>query len=256
MFFYLSKVLDFLVNPLVWIMGLMLFSIFSKKAYRKKMGLRFAVGIFLFFSLDFISFLFLEAWEVPGKKLVDVQKHKVAVVLGGFTVMEAEPFDRVHTNCEADRLLHAVKLYETGKIDYILVTGGTASLWKVNNTEADLAHDLLLTCGVPEKAILIENKSKNTHENAVNSRKLLTEKGLWGDEIILLTSGFHTRRAVACFEKENYKVFDFSTSMRIHKLHWLSLNIYVIPSFDSFYRWNLLIHEYVGFMTYKLLGYC
>jgi len=256
MFFYLSKVLDFLINPLVWILGFMLFALFSKKVVIKRKSLRIAVGLFIFLCMDLFSMWAMTAWEIQAAPIASIKNHQVAIVLGGFTVMEAKPYDRVHTNHEADRLLHAVQLYKLGKVEYILVTGGSASVWKIKGTEADMAHNLLLTCGVPESAILVENASHNTHENAQNSKALLQSKGLWGSEVILVTSAFHTRRAIACFEKEDYTVLPYPTSIRTKDIIWYNPAVYFIPSLDSLNRWNLLLHEWIGYLTYKLIGYC
>jgi uncharacterized SAM-binding protein YcdF (DUF218 family) len=256
MFFYLSKILDFLINPLVWILLLMVLSLRATKKYNKAKWLRWAILVFYIVSLDVLSLLAINAWELPALPINQLEKHKVAVVLGGFTVMENEPHDRVYTNSEADRLLHAIQLYKLGRVDYILVTGGTASLWKIHGTEGELAQKLLLIFGVPTKAILVENASKNTHENAENSRKLLESKNLWGSEVLLVTSAFHMRRAEACFLKSGYKVLPYPTSMRAHVINWVNPAIYFVPSLDSLNRWNLLLHEWVGYISYKVLGYC
>ena len=48
--------------------------------------------------------------------------------------------------------------------------------------------------------ILIENDSRNTYENAVNSAKMLNTSYPNG-RLLLVTSAFHMRRSLACFRK-------------------------------------------------------
>jgi len=53
--------------------------------------------------------------------------------------------------------------------------------------------------GVPEKCIVVENKSKTTKENAEFSVALLRLKGI--TNAIIVTSWYHSRRALNCFRK-------------------------------------------------------
>jgi uncharacterized SAM-binding protein YcdF (DUF218 family) len=57
---------------------------------------------------------------------------------------------------------------------------------------------LLSELGVPRDAILLEPSSRNTYQNAVNTRAILEVQGI--DRVLLVTSAFHMRRAVAAFQ--------------------------------------------------------
>ncbi len=63
---------------------------------------------------------------------------------------------------------------------------------------APLMADFLAGHGVPREAILIENEATSTRENAVNVAKLL---GPTPGRVILLTSDFHSGRALRAFRK-------------------------------------------------------
>ncbi len=111
------------------------------------------------------TFLCVDSGEVRGD---------VMVVLGG----------GVH-----DRPACAADLYRRRAAPTIILTGAGDDLinWRI-------LHDN----GVPGTAILIENKSLTTQENAVNSIKLLRTRHF--HRIILVTSWYHSRRALKTFE--------------------------------------------------------
>ena len=56
----------------------------------------------------------------------------------------------------------------------------------------------LIAAGVPANAIELETQSRTTRENALFTVKLLREEKM--TRVILVTSWYHSRRALACFE--------------------------------------------------------
>lgn len=62
-------------------------------------------------------------------------------------------------------------------------------------TEWAYQRDALVLAGVPEQAILREDRSVNTFENALFARRLLEERGIPSDRLILCCQAFHARRA-------------------------------------------------------------
>jgi uncharacterized SAM-binding protein YcdF (DUF218 family) len=67
--------------------------------------------------------------------------------------------------------------------------------------------------GVPRVAILSEGESRNTRENALNSKRLI--ELLACDSTLLVTSAAHMPRSVAAFEKVGVEVFPVSTDVRV-----------------------------------------
>ena len=74
------------------------------------------------------------------------------------------------------RLQHAVDLYEAHLADYLIVTGG--KLPGDRTTEAATARTWAIAHGVPESAILFENKGRNTLESIEAVQKLMREHSL------------------------------------------------------------------------------
>ncbi|NJL13767.1 MAG: YdcF family protein [Microscillaceae bacterium] len=199
--------------------------------------------------------LFLLAWEVAPKPLAQVQKtYDLGIVLTGITHNRKSPQDRVHLKDGADRIMHALWLYQKGKIKKILITGGNIDLnGKVHQSEARALQALLHLCQVPPQNILIEEMARNTRENALFTQKIVAEK-FPNASLLLITSGFHMRRAAACFRKAGLRVDTFSAGFFTEDLYEFSFRSF-LPSERAFYIWQVFLHELAGFLIYKLVGY-
>lgn len=253
MFFILSKVLFYLIMPITWILGFFLYGLLTKNLNRSRLFLWLSLGLLLLFSNPWLINEAWLAWEYPPVPLNQIKQYDAGILLTGFTSLEKSPHDRVYTQSGADRLLHTVMLYKTGHIRKVLVTGGSGSLRKTYASEADEVKKLLLLSGVPAPDIILEDKSRNTYENARFTKNILPA---YPDlkQFILITSAFHMRRASACFRQAgvSHTVFptDFKSTDRALKLE------YIIPAEAALAGWQKLLHEISGFLMYKIMGYC
>ena len=76
-----------------------------------------------------------------------------------------------------DRLMEGLMLYRNGKIKKIIISGGSGYLIK-DERESKLAKDFLVKfCLVPESDIIIDTHSKNTYENALNTKVIVDKIG-------------------------------------------------------------------------------
>ncbi|RIJ34430.1 YdcF family protein [Pontibacter oryzae] len=254
MFFILSKTLDFLLMPLVWVLILLFLAVFLRSLRWQRRSLLTALAMLLFFSNPFISNLAWRAWEAKPVPVKEVKQYDVAVLLTGVTVYHPDATDRVHTKKGADRVLHTLQLYRLGKVSKILITGGKGFMLDDMVPEALQLKRILLLAGVPDSDILTESRAVNTRENATFTAALLEQHPEW-QRILLVTSAFHMRRAKGCFEQvgvtfETYPT-DFYASEPVY-----TLDETIMPSTVAFENWHHLIHEIAGFVVYKLLGYC
>jgi uncharacterized SAM-binding protein YcdF (DUF218 family) len=64
-------------------------------------------------------------------------------------------------------------------------------------------RDELVLRGIPSAAIRLEYRGLNTHEQAVNVQRLLGREAL-NQPILIVTSGYHMRRAVSCFRNQGF----------------------------------------------------
>jgi len=72
------------------------------------------------------------------------------------------------------------------------------------NDDCVAMAQLMIDGGVPSRRISVECASKNTWENAKFSKPLLEEMG--ARSAILVTSWFHVRRALGCFQAFNPQI--------------------------------------------------
>lgn len=253
MFFILSKVLNFLTNPLVFVFGFLIASLFVKRARLKKRFFWIAFSLLIFFSNDFISNEVMRAWEGEATPYASIEKaYDWGIVLTGVTANDRQPADRVYFHHGADRVLHAVQLYKNGIIKKILISGGSGALIVKNRPEADEIMDVMIMAGVPAADILVERDSRNTHESAVNSKVILNKQP--GVGYLLITSGFHMRRSIGCFKKTDIHADTFRADFYTHPRYWTP-DVLLVPRADSIGLWQKMLKEWVGIIAYRVAGY-
>lgn len=90
-----------------------------------------------------------------------------------------------------ERPVRAAQLFKDHVAPRIIITG---------YGDDQINRRLLLAAGVPANAIEIEPKSRTTQENAEFTARLLRAQGI--RRAILVTSWYHSRRALKCFEHD------------------------------------------------------
>lgn len=253
MFYLLSKTLYYVAMPLTWVVALLLWAWLTKRDRRRRACGGGALLITLLFGNSVLLNEAWRRWEVPPVPFATMGTYDVAIVLGGVTNGQQHPTDRVHFGRGADRVLHAVTLYQRGQVGHLLLCGGGRTLLGKSLDEAGSMHRVVRRFGVPEEAVTTESRSVNTRENALYAAETL-QKRAPDERYLLVTSAFHQRRALACFRKVGVDVTPFSVDMR-HAPEEYTLDKWLIPSGEALAGWSLLIHEIVGFVTYKALGY-
>ena len=127
-----------------------------------------------------LALLGAAAWFYPEKFLcTDTGKGATAdviLVLGG--------------GAREQRAEHAADLYRDHAAPKILISGAG---------DDEIYRQILLDHGVPASAIEVEGKSKTTYENALFSGRILYAEKV--HRVILVTSWYHSRRALKTFEK-------------------------------------------------------
>lgn len=257
MFYFLSKFLDFLLNPnaiiFLLLLGVLVFR--KKHTWRKRFFIAALVTLFCF-SNDFLINLLMRWWEYKPVPVTEIQQkhYSVGIVLTGFTNTEMEESDHVYFAEAAGRLNQAIWLYQQGIIDRILITGGGTRLTGAYLNEGGRITQYLKDIGIPSKDILLDSLARNTHENATYTAQMLKQKQINGP-YLLITSSFHMRRSVACFAKVGLHPDIFPTAFLQHRNKWTP-DSWLIPSADAQYHLKTLWKEWLGFIAYKMMGYC
>ena len=252
MFFALSKLLAFLITPALWVIALLAVSVFSKSEMRKKKCLYWGFGLLLFFSNGFIFTEFIRAWEAPAVEIKNLKTYEAGIVLGGMSTYDEE-LDRVQFFRGVDRLLQAVELYRKGVIHKIIFTGGSGLLLHPEMKEGNYLRRYMFYFDIPEADFIIESESKNTRENATCTKIVLDKEKITGN-FLLITSAFHMRRSKGCFKKAGIIAETYSTD-RYGGERKFDFDHLFIPNISALDGWSTLIHEVIGYITYKVMGY-
>jgi uncharacterized SAM-binding protein YcdF (DUF218 family) len=253
MFFLLSKALLFLISPFVWMITAVLIYFFPPKNSWKKPAIRIGLVVFLLFTNTAIYLEFMRKWEVHGTPISKVGQHDVGIVLGGMTEYNSD-LKTLSIRRGGDRIWQAISLYKAHKIKKILISGDNGYVSDRGLHEAQQLKEVLINWGIPSNDIIAETKSKNTYENAQETAKILRRSYPHLNTKLLITSGRHMKRALACFEKADVLCTPFSTDLfsgPTRNYHW---DQYIIPDSSTLLDWNELLREWVGYFTYWITG--
>jgi uncharacterized SAM-binding protein YcdF (DUF218 family) len=253
-FFLLSKLLDFVLLPVLWLLLLLAAALLARHPVRRRNLVRLTLLLFLLGTNNALINEALLAWELPPVRLAALPRRAdVAVLLTGITSVNKSPHDRVYLHEGADRLTNALWLWRAGRVRHILVSGGSGAVLKKAHTEAADLITLLHLAGVPDSVIIREDRSRNTRENAIFTKQIVTAHPEL-DTLVLVTSAFHQRRALGCFAKVGLHPLPFPAGFRTTDRAFTP-DYWLTPDSDALGRWSLLLHEIAGYLTYKALGY-
>jgi uncharacterized SAM-binding protein YcdF (DUF218 family) len=253
MFFVLSKTLNYFSTPVFLVCASLMFSVIVKSKL-KRIFFWTGFGLLLFFSNGFIANFVMHTWELSTTPYNQMQKYKLAIVLTGSTIPGLSPSDRVYFGRGADRVTHTVQLYKLGLVEKIFVSGGSGRLQPIGEREAEEYKKAMIIMGVPSEVIITESETRNTHESAVEVKKIIDRLGYRSEDCLLVTSAFYMRRSLACYRKVGLNPDYFTTDFYSEppKFHLDSL---LVPKVEAMDIWTKLIREWVGMIAYKFAGY-
>ena len=159
-----------------------LFLLFNGRQMMAFEGKRLANLLSLLYGLFIIGALALHFLLFPVRKEPDA-----IIILGSGLIGDKVP------PLLAQRLEKGKSIYEQfeGRPN-LIVSGGQGSDELIAEAEAMAIY--LMEHGVPEDAILIENRSRTTFENLTFSKHILEEEEL-GKRVLVVTNSFHALRA-------------------------------------------------------------
>ena len=256
MFFLISKLFAFALNPLVWLGIVLLWAWRTKHDTRRRRLVLFAFWGFIICSNPFLLRIVYQIWEVEPVKITSLQEgsYDAAIVLGGFGNEQEEFRDRMDFGGSANRLTQALELYQQERVEAILITGGATQILTEKRNEGVAAERFLKRIKFPTNGLLIEKNSRNTFENSLNSASMLENSDLAHGQFLLMTDGWHMRRALSRFRKSGLDVSPFSTSGVGPIFDGLTPNRMIVPDPRGFELWQRLFKEITGFIIYRLTG--
>lgn len=254
MFYFLSKTIFVIAMPITWLVLLLFYAWFAKHSRKKNRIIASALLLLFLMANPAIVNRIMLWWEVPPVTFASMQEtYEVGIILSGTVNLYKAPKDRVHIYKGSDRILHAATLYHQGIVKKLIITGGYPK-GHLGDEATDMAR-VLRMCQVPDSAIIIEPKAQNTRENATYTAALLAEYFPKVKQPLLITSAFHMRRSLACFKKAGIEAQPFSVDFYTYDSESPPLKVYFWPNEHSFWKFSVWVHEVVGLVVYKLMGY-
>ena len=254
MFFVVAKILGFFALPANTLVVLGALGTVLARRW-KRAGVRLAVGAMLAIAVCGLSplgnalMLPLEErfppWD-PSHGPPD----GIVVLGGAFENAVAGAHGDVALNDAAERMTSAVELARRFPSARILFSGGSGQLLASGPSEAALAQRLFANLGIDPARLLLEDRSRDTTENATFSKALVKPKP--GERWLLVTSASHMPRAVGAFRHAGFPVEPYPVDWRTRGRIDLILPFANVS--DGLKRTDTATREWVGLVVYRLTG--
>lgn len=255
MFFYLSKILAFLISPMVWVFALFLYSFITKiESRKKKLRIAAVIVLYVYGNSFFVDELYRAYEPVTPDYYLMNDKYEGAIILGGIGEIDMR-LQKINFKMAGDRLFQALPLYYSGRIEKIIFTGGSGSVEFQERREGVFVKKYLQSIHIPDSAMIIESESRNTYENAIFTKKIMDSLNIADKNYFLVTSAFHMPRAMAVFKKAGFTNLTPYITNRESGARRFTFDHLFIPNPEAMFKLEILIHEWVGFLMYKLKGY-
>ena len=259
MFFVLSKILDLFVSPLTWAIALALLGVSFRGLVRRparplprwrRLSPLAAALVLVVFAMEPVSNRLVRSLEDPPLRTVkDGVTYDVVVLLGGVVdERSAQTFGVRSFNQSSERLLETFDLLRTNRARHAIVSGAAPAREGVEVVEAIALRDQLVAWGIATDRVIVEDKAKNTRENAVESTRIIRERGF--SSVLIVTSAFHMKRALGCFRAVGMEVDTLPVDFRSHTQgnSWVPRTEFLADS-------SMALHEWTGRAVYRLRGY-
>ncbi|MDA8140232.1 MAG: YdcF family protein [Desulfobacteraceae bacterium] len=249
MLFFLKKsITPFLLPPGIfivvflvsgWILG-------GKKNKAAWLCLGMAGFIWIFSvgpTADFLMRRLEAGFPIPNNPKADV-----IIMLGGSTFDKAPDLSGIGAPGPGtmERMVTAARLQRRLGVP-ILASGG--NVFAHDGSSARLAKRFLVDLGIDDEKIIVEDRSRDTFENARYSKAICDHYGFKAP--VLVTSGYHLKRAMHCFNQVGLKVVPFPCGLTTwpHKeLTWRSF----LPNAASLETTAEALHEWLGLLFYQI----
>jgi uncharacterized SAM-binding protein YcdF (DUF218 family) len=256
MLFFLSNTLGFITVPsnalmlVCWVGGLMMTISVSRRWGRWALAMGLVLlGVCSYLPVGSALLLPLEQRFPHGSSAG--QQPSGIIVLGGIDPEVSTFRDTVELTAAGDRIVAVAQLARQYPTARILLSGGAATIFSgVAQTEAAFAKRLLINLGIDGDRLTIEDKSRNTAENAQYSKSIANPRS--GERWLLVTSAAHMPRAVGAFRGADFPVeaypVDYRTTGRSDIFRLVSTASHGLDKVD------VAVHEWVGLLIYRLVG--
>lgn len=247
MFAFKKFIAAFLLPPGIFVAVLIVSGLLFLKKSRRAGVLCIIVGVAIWLlSIGPVSDALLKGLE-SGLTIPANPRGDVIVILGGGVYDGAKDLTGIGAPAEdtLDRIVTAVRLQKRLHVP-IIVSGGAAFSWR--KSEADVDRRFLTDLGVPADKIILDNRSRDTFEEAKYIKKICERHHF--KRPILVTSAYHMKRSLMMFRLFNVKVIPVPAGFKTwdRKYGWIDY----LPGDPE--GSITACHEYLGLLYYKTVG--
>jgi uncharacterized SAM-binding protein YcdF (DUF218 family) len=256
MFFYIAKVLWFVATPSNLCALLIGAGLALAKLGRLRLGFRLA-------GLGCVALIVIGLGPVGDWAMMPLEDRFPTyadgaggvdgiVVLGGAVYTDVSAArEQLSTGQAGERLVALADLARRYPSARLVYSGGSGNLLVPDaRVEAELVAAAAETLGITPGRVIVEGTSRDTWENAVNTRALVTPAP--GERWLLVTSAWHMPRAIGCFRQVGFPVTAYPVDFRTRgPADLLRLHGTLVGGFEQF---ELAIKEWVGLAAYRLSG--
>jgi uncharacterized SAM-binding protein YcdF (DUF218 family) len=149
----------------------------------------------------------------------------------------------------AERIAQLVILSHRFPKARLVYAGGSADIRRERPTESAVLAPYLAPLGLNPGRVTLESASRNTYENAVETKRLIQPNP--GERWLLVTSAAHMPRSVGVFRGVGWNVIPYPVDYHTSgQERWPSL----APA-PNWQQLRFAAHEYIGLLSYYLAGY-
>lgn len=244
---FLNKLLPVFFLPLGVVAVLLMIGL-----WRRKRGPLFAaLGILYFASIPFVGNRLIGWLEssYPAMPVAQAGPADAVVVLGGIFGPPVAAGMLPNLAETVERLEAGIVLTQAGRAPLLVFTGGRIPWEGRVKVEGDDSKAQAIARGVPAEKILVTREVANTADEAQAIARL-TREHQWR-RIILVTSGWHMRRAAYLFKRAGVDCVVFPVDFRRDRQGPPTL-LDFFPRADALAQTETTLHEFYGILFYRL----
>ncbi len=254
LFFWISKLAWFVIAPdsLLLLLILCVCILLWRKRYRLARWLLAGIALVLLivglFPVGQWMFYPLETRFSTNPPLPE-SVTGIIVLGGGEDALRSEIWKQVEVNEGAERLLSFLTLAKQYPQAKLVFTGGSGKLLDQQFNGASVAKMLLQEHGLDLSRLVLEHQSRNTYENAVCSKTLVSPdpEETW----ILITTAWHMPRSVGIFRKVGWPVIPYPVDHWTEPGNLLEIDLDLAGHLRDL---KIATKEWVGLLSYYISG--
>lgn len=256
MFYFLSKRIDVLLSPYTWALLFLALAIPWRKRSvvrwrRKRIFGILGLVLLLVPSTELCAATLGRSLEQSVRPTFDAEAvYDVVVLLGGVTDerMQAETGQPAY-NDNVERAVMTARLLREGHARTVIISGAAEDPALARFGEARVLGAQLEEWGIGRERILLEERARNTRENALYAAEMIRARGF--SRVLVVTSAFHMPRALGCFRAVGLDVDVLPVDYRVAASGRRDL----FPQARSLWQSSAALREILGGLVYRVSGF-